>query len=212
MDGKINIKEIILKLLSKWYYFLIAMFIVIPLAYAYLKFTPRQYQVRASLLLKSEDPNAMSSEQFLKGMDLFTPKTELEDEIGILKSYSMVEQAMRQLDFAIAYYTKKNFVETERYEDSPFTIKLDSAVDQFIYLPIYIERLSSTKFKFTASGKKVSAYNFITNTVESLVEKVEINEEGSVDKPFVTKNLKASLLNLTISLNQVKTHKCLLRP
>ncbi|WP_276372005.1 tyrosine-protein kinase [Chryseolinea sp. H1M3-3] len=193
MDGKINIKEIILKLLSKWYYFLIAMFIVIPLAYAYLKFTPKQYQVRASLLLKSEDPNAMSSEQFLKGMDLFTPKTELEDEIGILKSYSMVEQAMRQLDFAVAYYTKKNFVETERYEDSPFTIQLDSAVDQFIYLPIYIERISSTKFRVTASGKKVSAYNYVTNTVESLVEKVEINEEGSVDKPFVTKNLSFTI-------------------
>src|SRR5688572_26190742 len=140
MDGKINIKAIIIKLLSKWYYFLIAMFIVIPLAYAYLKFTPKQYQVRASLLLKSEEPGAMSSEQFLKGMELFTPKTELEDEIGILKSYSMVEQAMLQLDFGIEYYTVKNFVKTERYEDSPFTIELDSVVDQYIYLPIYIER------------------------------------------------------------------------
>lgn len=189
MDGKINIKAIILKLLSKWYYFLIAMFIVIPLAYAYLKFTPKQYQVRASLLLKSEEPGAMSSEQFLKGMELFTPKTELEDEIGILKSYSMVEQAMRQLDFGIEYYTVKNFVKTERYEDSPFTIELDSVVDQYIYLPIYIERTSPTKFRVAASGKNVSTYNIYTNKAEAIIPKVEINEEGTVDQPFVSKNL-----------------------
>jgi uncharacterized protein involved in exopolysaccharide biosynthesis len=189
MDGKINIKAIIVKLLSKWYYFLIAMFIMVPLAYAYLKFTPKQYQIRASLLLKSEDPNAMSSEQFLKGMELFTPKTELEDEIGILKSYSLVEQAMRSLDFGISYYTKKNFVTTERYQDTPFTVQLDSVVDQMIFMPIYIERISSTKYKVSASGKKVSTYNLYTDKVESIIEKVEINGEGSTDKPFVSKNL-----------------------
>ena len=189
MDGKINIKAIILKLLSKWYYFLIAMFIVIPLAYAYLKFTPKQYQVRASLLLKSEEGNPMSSDQFLKGMDLFTPKTELEDEIGILKSYSMVEKAMRQLDFGIEYFTKKNFVTTERYEDSPFIIEVDSVVDQMIYLPIYIERLTSTSFRVTASGKNVSTYNMYTDKVESEIPVVELNQEGSTEEPFVTKNL-----------------------
>jgi capsular exopolysaccharide synthesis family protein len=169
------------------------MFIVLPLAYAYLKFTPKQYQARASLLVKSEEQNAMNSDQFLKGMDLFTPQTELEDEIGILKSYTMVEQAMRQLDFTVSYFTKKNFVETERYMDTPFTVKLDSAVDQFIFLPIYIERISSTKFRVIASGKKVSTYSLVTNDVESLVENVEIREEGSVDKPFVSKNLAFTL-------------------
>jgi capsular exopolysaccharide synthesis family protein len=189
MDGKINIKAIILKLLSKWYYFLIAMFIVIPLAYAYLKFTPKQYQVRASLLLKSEEGNAMSSDKFLKGMDLFTPKTELEDEIGILKSYSMIEKAMRQLDFGIEYYTKKNFVTSERYEDSPFIVEVDSVVDQMIYLPIYIERLTPTTFRVKASGKKVSTYNIYTDRVESEIAEVELNQEGSTEEPFVTKNL-----------------------
>ncbi len=189
MDGKVNIKAIILKLLSKWYYFLIAMFIVIPLAYAYLKFTPKQFQARASLLLKSEEPNTMSSDQFLKGMDLFTPKTELEDEVGILKSYSMVEQAIRQLNFGVSYYTTKNFVTTERYSDAPFTIVLDSVVDQLIYLPVYIERITSTNYRVIASGKKVDTYNIYTDKIEDVVEKINIKEEASVDKPFVSKNL-----------------------
>ncbi len=193
MDGKINIKTIFLKLISKWYYFLIAMFIMLPLAYAYLKFTPKQYQVRASLLLKNEDRNPVGSDQLLNGMDLFTSETELEDEIGILKSYSMVEQAIRELDFGISYYTTQNFVTTERYTDAPFTVELDSVVDHAINLGVYIERLSSQKFRVIAFDKKVSTYDFNTNKIENQTDNIELTAEGKVGEPFVSKHLSFKL-------------------
>jgi hypothetical protein len=158
-----------------------------------LKFTPKQYQVKASLLLKNEEPNSMSSEQFLKGMELFTPKTELEDEIGILKSYTIIKQAIRELDFGVSYYTRKNFVTRERYSDTPFTIQLDSVVDQLIYLPIYIERLTSTTFKVTASGKEIGIYNPYTDKSEAVIEKVDVAEVGSVDKPIKNTNLSFTI-------------------
>jgi capsular exopolysaccharide synthesis family protein len=188
MDGKINLKAIIVRLLSKWYYFLIALLVVIPLAYLYLRITPKQYQVRASLLVKNEEP-AMSTDQFLKGMDLFAEKTELEDEIGILKSYSMVEQAMRQLNFGISYFTQKNLVTTEHYNSSPFVIELDSVVDQLIHVPIHIERMTSDAFRVTAEAKNASTYNAYTNKIQRSNSAVSINQVGSVSKKFEVKNL-----------------------
>ena len=188
MDGKINLKAIIVKLLSKWYYFLIAVIVIMPLAYLYLLVTPKQYQVRASLLVKSEEPT-MNTDQFLKGMDLFAQKTELEDEIGILQSYNMVEQAIRQLDFGIAYYTKKNLVTTEHYANKPFTVVLDSVIDQIINVPIYIERMTSDAYRVTVDGKNVSVYNAYTNKSPGSIGKISINQVGSVSKPFATKNL-----------------------
>ena len=188
MEGKINLKAIILKLLSKWYYFLIAMIIIVPLTYLYLHVTPKQYQVRASLLVKSEEP-AMSTDKFLKGMDLFAQKTELEDEIGILQSYNMVEQALRQLDFGISYFTKKNLVTTEHYADKPFVVELDSVVDQIINVPIYIERMTTEAFRVTVDGNNVGVYNSYTNKTQGSIGKVSINQVGSVSKPFVSKNL-----------------------
>jgi capsular exopolysaccharide synthesis family protein len=193
MDGKINIKAIILKLVSKWYYFVIAMFVALPLAYAYMKFSPKQYRVRASLLVKSEENSTVNSDQFLKGMDLFTGETQLEDEIGILKSYSMVEQAIRQLDFGVTYYSTKNFVTTEQYADAPFTVELDSVVDQVVYVPVYIERLSSQKFRVNTSGSKVNTYNFYTNKIENQLDKFEVRGEGNVGEAFVSKNLSFKL-------------------
>ncbi len=137
MDGKLNIKQIFRKLLSKWYYFLIALMITLPLGYLYIKVAPKQYVVKASMLLKSETQNGMGdADDFMKGMNLYTSQTGLEDEIGILKSYTMVDRAMRDLDFAIQYYVSKNFVTEERYGDSPFTIEIDSVVNQIVDVPI----------------------------------------------------------------------------
>src|SRR5690349_16623551 len=102
-EGKINIKELIQKLVSKWYFFLIAQMILIPLAFAYIYFTDNVFLVRASILLNGEVKNGLSSEKFLKGMELLTSHTELEDEIGILKSYNLSESTIEKLDFGVVY-------------------------------------------------------------------------------------------------------------
>lgn len=190
MDGKINIKQIVTKLLSKWYYFVIALMITLPLGYVYVKISPKQYLVKASMLLKSETQNGMGdADDFMKGMNLYTSQTGIEDEIGILKSYTMVDRAMRDLDFAIQYYVSKNFVTEERYGDSPFTIEIDSVVNQIVDVPIYIEQISSTRYRVKVSAKNVSTYNYYTNQAEGLIDRLEIDEEVPIDKPFVNKYL-----------------------
>ncbi len=190
MDGKINIRQLLRKLFSRWYFFLIALMITMPLAYVYVMLAPKMYSVKSSLLLKSEtQTGGMDSEKFMKGMNLYTSQTGIEDEIGILKSYSMIERAMRELDFGISYFTKKNFVTSEKYGNSPFTIEIDSVVNQVIDVPVFIELISSTRYRVRASGKHVSLYNFYTNQTESIVAQVEIDEEVPLDKPFVNKYL-----------------------
>jgi len=189
MDGKLNIKHILRKLLSKWYYFIIALVITLSLAYAYIKLSPRQYIVKASMLLKSETQPVSMDENFLKGMDNYISQTGIEDEIGILKSYSMIDRAIRDLDFAIEYYVRRNFVTEERYGDSPFTIVIDSVVNQIVDVPIFIEQVSSTRYRVKVSGKNINTYNYYTNQIEGGVDKVEIDEEVPLDKPFVNKYL-----------------------
>ncbi len=68
MDEKVNIKAIIKKLTSRWYYFLISLAVMLPLAYVYNEFAENIYQVRASILLNARVKNGMDSEKFLKGM------------------------------------------------------------------------------------------------------------------------------------------------
>lgn len=194
MDEKVNIKKIFRKLILKWYYFPIALFITMPLAYAYIKMAQPKYQIRASLLLKNEKSGGYGADQFLKGMELFAPNTDLEDEIGILKSYANVEQAIRRLNFGISYFTEKNFKSTEHYIHTPFTIDLDSTVHQLVGVPIYIERLSGSKYMVYASAKDAATYDVLTNTLQAEIPVVDIQEVLDINKPLETKNLSFSIV------------------
>src|SRR5690606_24542904 len=119
--------------------------------------------------------------------------TDLEDEIGIIKSFSNVESAIKRLNFGISYYTEKNFKTAEHYGNTPFTIHLDSSVHQLINVPIYIERLSSSKYMVSVRGKEVSTYDVLTNTVKDRAPAVDTQEVVDINKPFQRKNLSFSI-------------------
>ena len=190
MDGKIDIKSLFLKLASKWHYFLITLLMVLPLAYAYTEFANKVYQVQASILLNGEVKNGINSEKFLKGMELMSSHTALEDEVGILKSYNLCETTVRKLDFGVSYFEKLNLTTTEQYEnDRSFKIELDSSVNQIINVPIFIERTSDSTYSVRATAKEVNTYSFYTNQIEDHVSRVNINVELPNSKVYLGDNL-----------------------
>ena len=190
MDGRIDIKELLQKLTAKWYYFLVTLLILVPLAGAYIYFADNIYLIRASILLNGEVKNGLNSDNFMKGMELMTSHTELEDEVGILKSYNLSESTIRKLDFGITYYAKSNFKTFEPYSKFyPFKIELDSTVNQIVGVPIFIERLTDSTYSVKASAKEVDTYNFYTNKAAERTEIVEVNVTNSNNKSFIDKNL-----------------------
>lgn len=190
MDEKIDIKALFHKLTSKWHYFLFTLMVVIPLAYAYTEFTDRIYLVRAAILLNGEVKGGVNSEEFLKGMELLTSHTEIEDEIGILKSYDLVKNAVRKLDFGVSYYEKRDFKTYERYGALPFKIELDSTVNQVVNVPIFIKRTSDKTFSVHASGENATTYNFYTGQSGEKISAVDIHAVCFNNKPFEHANLK----------------------
>lgn len=176
---KINIKELIQKITSKWYYFLITLAILLPLAFAYIYFSSNVYLIRASILLNGGVRNGLNPDSFLKGMELLSSNTELEDEIGILKSSNLSESTIRKLNFGITYYTKSAF---RSYEPSarayPFTVVLDSTVNQLVGVPIFIKRTSDSTYSIRAIAKKAGTYNFYSNQPQETVTEVDIQTAG----------------------------------
>jgi capsular exopolysaccharide synthesis family protein len=113
----------------------------------------------------------------------------ISDQIGILRSYSMIEKAVRNLNFGVSYYTERDYISYESYDDSPFEITIDSASSQAVDVPVEINRISSTRYRVKASGKKVKIYNFISNQIETTIDELNIDEEIPLSKPFVNKYL-----------------------
>jgi capsular exopolysaccharide synthesis family protein len=190
MDGKIDIKQVIKKVLAGWYFFVITAIIILPLAYFYLKFTDKVYLIRASILLGSEKQDGIRSEKFLKGMELLTVNTEIEDEIGILKSYNMVGTAIKKLDFGVAYFVRQHYLTLEQYgPERSFTVELDSTADQIINVPISIKRTSDTTYMAIIAAENVLTYNFYTQQTGKGPQVIDIEAHGVSGRPLLARNL-----------------------
>ena len=194
MEGKIDIRLLFKKVISKWYYFVLIGMVILPLAYLYIKLADRVYYVRASILLSSEMENGIRSDKFLKGMELLTPNTELEDEIGILKSYNMVGGAIMKLDFGVSYFEKEHFRTVEKYGSArAFTVELDSTVDQIVNIPVFISRTSENTYRVNVSGENVPTHNFYTRETRNNIESVEVHSQGQAGTPFNDNHLGFTL-------------------
>lgn len=190
INEKINVRELVQKLRAKWYYFLITLSILLPLAFAYIYFAGNVYMIRASILLNGGVRNGLNPDNFLKGMELMSSNTELEDEIGILKSRNLSESTIKRLNFGISYYAKSAF---RSYEPSakayPFTVVLDSTVNQLVGVPIFIKRTTDSTYSIHASAKKSGTYNFYSNQTQETVTDIDIQSSGSGDSPVNELNL-----------------------
>ncbi|HLZ17162.1 MAG TPA: Wzz/FepE/Etk N-terminal domain-containing protein, partial [Cyclobacteriaceae bacterium] len=208
MEEKVNIKAIIQKLISRWYYFLVSLLITVPLAYVYIKFAENIYQVRASILLSGPRKNEMASEKFLKGMELLTSHTEIEDEIGILKSSSLVGSTLQRLDFGVSYFEEANFKTHEKYGDEyPFKIELDSTVDQVVGVPVFVKRTSAKTYSVHAAGKNIGTFNFYTNQPSGVLPTFAFDQIQVNDRPVVSRNLSFKIIfNPRIRLDSEKVY------
>jgi capsular exopolysaccharide synthesis family protein len=190
MEGKIDIKALFQKLISKWYYFVISLGIIMPLAFAYIKTADNVYLVRASVLANGDVKNGVSNEKFLKGMELLTSHTALEDEVGILKSYNLSETTVRALDFGVSYFTKKRFKTVEHYDDNfPFRVELDSTTDQITDMSIYVDKKQDGTYHLKAEKKKSGTYNFYTNKPGYEVSDIKIDVEIPEGAAYTDDNL-----------------------
>src|SRR6478736_2727863 len=99
-------------------------------------------------------------------MELMSSHTELEDEIGILKSFNLAESTIEKLDFGVLYFSKSNLRSTEKYGKSfPFKIELDSTVNQIIDVPIFVNRTSDSTYTIHAVANEANTYNFYTKRI-----------------------------------------------
>ena len=121
--NSVDVKTIIIKFLSYWYLFLIFIVLALVAGYAYNRYTPNVYEVSAKILIK-EQKMGVDAAAMMTGMN-FRSMGNVDNEIGILQSYSLAEKTLKNLDFNVSYYAKGRLATYELYKDNPFTVEVD---------------------------------------------------------------------------------------
>lgn len=146
-QSSIDLKELLYKMLNHWHYFVICVIVAILIFFAISKFTIPQYQAKASLLIKNNE-NALSQLSLLSN-NFGNNKSNFQNEIGQIQSYSMAKRTIKALDLYVNYYQNNGFKKIEIYKDSPFIVEMDMFKLQTVDLPIKVQILSKDKCKIS---------------------------------------------------------------
>lgn len=130
-------------------------------------------------------------EDFLKGMSLVRGNSQLEDDIALLTSRSMMVKTLNRLDFGVSYYTTKRYLTQEQYSFPPFRVQLDSVSVQVTGIPIHVKVDRGTgTYRVTAKGKNVMLYNVQKQEiVEAYVPEYDLDQTVPIGEPFVGNHL-----------------------
>jgi tyrosine-protein kinase Etk/Wzc len=154
----VDIKRYISLFISNWYWFALALFISATLAYGLNRYSEKIYTVSSSLLIKDEKIGGgfQVAETFMPGSGIYNNQQNLQNEIGILKSFSLNYRVLESLpDFHIIYggLGRRNIVESKLYKTScPFEVQSDSLEYQPIKVKIFITFISNKLYSLRING------------------------------------------------------------
>ncbi|GAB3747518.1 GumC family protein [Spirosoma pomorum] len=124
-DG-INIRAILFRYLRNWYWFAISIGLMCVAAFFYLRYKTPIYKSQSSVLIKDEK-KGLDQESALQELEIFAPKKVVENEIEILKSYTLMDRVAQQLNLTVSYFHDTPYGKREIYEQSPIRLIVEKS-------------------------------------------------------------------------------------
>ena len=148
------------QLLSKWYWFAISVAVCMATAYLVNHYSDRMYSASGSVLVKNNQP-MVGTEQFINGMVLSQMSNKVQNEVSILKSYTLARRAIESIPSLCVTCVgqgKRKIAERVVYERMPFTVALDTAYANKPNVPIEIKVLNAHEYRVKINnGHNISA-------------------------------------------------------
>lgn len=175
-EEKIDIKGIFLSYTTYWYFFILSILFFIFLGFLINRYTVPEYSVSSTLLIRDDSNTQLGAENILEGLELFSGKKNLKNEIVILKSYSVTEQIVEELNLGISYFKKGFIISNELFKNSPFIVSIDSTKLQVTGVKYEVDFINSESFKLKLKANDKYAYNVFNQKFDKS-KPVDINFE-----------------------------------
>ncbi|HPI85861.1 MAG TPA: Wzz/FepE/Etk N-terminal domain-containing protein [Bacteroidales bacterium] len=152
-------KALFFKLYRHWYFFILTIVVALIIAFLFNKYTKPVYEVSTTVIIKSDRGNKIDPQQLI-GLGFRNDLQNIENEIGVLTSYSLTERTIRNLDFFVAYFEEENFISKELYGNSPYEVVFDTSHLQPVNVEFKVTILSSSKYTIQAEYENVKLYSY----------------------------------------------------
>lgn len=207
-DNSAGIREQILKYLRQWKWFLLSIFFFLVLAKLYLRYSIPEYRSQTTLLIKREDSGGISSElAAFQDLSMFSGvKRDIDDEMEVLKSRSLIEKTIKEGKFNISYVIEGRIKSSESYGENLITIDFREKNKNFFEkdTTLSVKILSPKKFElFDGNNNNVGKFNFgqIISSKELGSYVVSMNRNNAKD---INSNIVIKLESLKKATNKFK--------
>lgn len=144
-----NLRDFLASYIKYWYLFIIGVLLCIGAAYMYLRYKAiPQYQIVGTVLIKDKDKGSTTnSEQSLGDFGLVKPSTNIDDQIGIIKSSHFMEKVIENLALNVDYRVEGQVKDIAIYwKNLPFYILSSKESQPTTGLPLIITPIDSLSF------------------------------------------------------------------
>jgi len=181
------LKEIFLKYLTRWPWFLAGIALSMAGGFVYLYLALPLYEAQATILIRDDSKGGGELNEVVAFEDLgiLTRKSNLENEIEILKSRTIMLRVVNELGLNFRYYQEKNPRDIELFQTLPFYLEPADTGVKTATSVFYIEKLLSGEYLITWPEKESSLKVKTGNTFQTSFGKVVIREiKGQSDRLF----------------------------
>ncbi|MGX7668092.1 GumC family protein [Flavobacterium pedocola] len=149
-DNGLNLQEQIHYYIRNWKWFFLSVFLVLSTAYIYLRYSIPQYKAATTLMLKDEKRGGVESEQsaFSDLGVLASVKSNLDNEIEVIKSLTMIKSTVKELGLNVSYINEGRVKSEELYRKTPVNFIFSRLHEQYEESTIVYKIVSETSLTF----------------------------------------------------------------
>jgi tyrosine-protein kinase Etk/Wzc len=158
------VKEVLLKYLTRWPWFLAGLVLALAGGFSYLYLAIPQHEAQATILIRDDSKGGGGLNEVVAFEDLgiLTRKSNLENEIEILKSRTIMLRVVHELGLNFRYYTEKRPRNFELYLNPPFIIEAADSGSEIESALFYIDKTDNGAYTIVDLNGK-SLLNVLTD-------------------------------------------------
>lgn len=139
-DNGVNIHKIIGLILSHWVWFAVSLFLTMLLAFILMRYSTPVYKVNATVLINDDQKTGDDKQQLLQDLGFLSGKGNVDNEVEIFKSRSLMETVVKDMQLNIRYFSTGRVKGTPLYTNAPF---------HFVFVPLNEDSVGKDVYKFT---------------------------------------------------------------
>lgn len=177
-EEQVDIKAIFRKILSNWKLILASLVVMFFVAFLFNRYSEKIYETQVTILIQDEKNSSIDIQSMI-GFGMGNTVQNLQNQIGILQSRTIVEKTVKALDFKISYYGEGRVINNEEYKNTPFIVVLDTfALQPASNIKFFVSGINGDEFLLEVEGENVKLYNyFLYEDTDKIVPKVSLNKK-----------------------------------